>query len=99
MQFSKSLNWWQKLFIIYFAIAIPYSCTSKDSSDDDVVVMQGKTKKEWRNICRRIDDTKKECAVADDVDKCAAIKLGRDYYDLRFGNCLGSVPMFPNNGS
>lgn len=65
-----------------------------NEDDGDVVVMHGKTKDEWRGICLRMADRKRECAVADDVDKCVKIKAGSEY-DISQGNCMGDVPLFP----
>ena len=104
MEFFKSLKWWQKALIIYVLIAVPYSFVSNDGTDKndsetqeddgDTIVMLGKTKNEWRSLCLRMADRKRECAVAYDVEKCVKIKAGSEY-DMSQGNCLGDVPLFP----
>lgn len=104
MQFFKTLKWWQKLIVVYLAIAIPYSCASKDNegdsganvsqSENDDIERGGRTKTQWMNFCRRVEDVKKECAVAANIGECVKIRAGAEDAMMAQTYCSNGEPLY-----
>jgi hypothetical protein len=62
------------------------------SSGDSQVMLDGNTRGWWRRLCRRFEQAKNDCAVADRVQSCVDIKMGEELAYKAVNDCDGLEP-------